>query len=215
MNSKQVSIVDYGVGNLYSVQRALEHNGAIVSLVKTSEEIEASSCLVLPGVGAFADGMNALRDLGVIESLHNFATSGRPILGICLGMQLLGSFSEEFGLHSGLNLIPGTVIKIPCMSTSGLKLKVPYVNWSSIKLENKHDNLNNCLTGLDNSYVYFVHSFHFIPEKETDLLATYLYGNQKITAAIKHQNITGLQFHPEKSGEVGLQILKNFLETLP
>ena len=211
MNTKQVSIVDYGVGNLYSVQRALEHNGAKVSIVSTPQEIEASTRLILPGVGAFADGMNGLRDLGLIESLHSFASSGRPMLGICLGMQLLGSISEEFGLFGGLDLIPGAVKKISSMSTNGKNLKVPYVNWSSIHLENEQSHVNNCLGGLDNSYVYFVHSFHFIPEEPTDLLATYLYGDQKITAAICHQNITGLQFHPEKSGEIGLKILKNFL----
>lgn len=215
MSEAAVTVVDYGLGNLYSVQRALEVCG--VGSIKTSsnpEDIVTAERVILPGVGAFADGMEGLRERNLDNAVKTFVKTGRPLLGICLGMQLFASESAEFGKHRGLDLIPGRVVPIPTQSASGERIKSPYIGWSSLaypSLANERAGLLSQLATSDS--VYLVHSFHFVPEVETDLLATYCYGGYDVTAAVRHDNITGLQFHPEKSGRVGLSILSNFLRS--
>lgn len=209
--NKTVTIIDYGVGNLLSVQRALEHCGATTVLAQAPEDIAVAQRLVLPGVGAFADGMAGLRDRGLIAPIQVYAQSGRPLLGICLGMQMLATGSEEFGSHPGLGIIPGLVKEIPKLSTTGGKLKVPFIGWAPIQSASAETIEHSCLQGLSGRAAYLVHSFHVVPSDPQHLLATYSFGGHSITAAIRKENVTGLQFHPEKSSHMGLTIMKNFL----
>lgn len=210
---KRIVIVDYGVGNVYSVRRALEVSGA-EEVVVSSDPLTISQAdgLVLPGVGAFADGMRGLNDRGLVESILAYSHSGRPLLGICLGMQMLASVSEEFGCHSGLDLIPGDVVCIPNRSLDDQALKVPFIGWSAITASRDNAYQGSVLQAHSASAsVYLVHSFHVRPSNPEHLLATYCLGGHSITAAIRCRNVTGLQFHPERSGQVGLQIMGQFV----
>jgi glutamine amidotransferase len=206
-------VVDYGVGNLYSVRRALEFCGARRVVVSSNPaDIAAADRLILPGVGAFSDGMQGLRERDLIDPIVNYARDGGPLLGICLGMQMFATESEEFGLHAGLGLIPGRVVSIPNQLADGRRLKVPFIGWAGLRPGPRTRFENSCLKNIEeSSHVYLVHSFHVVPEYTEHLLATYDYGNFEITAAIKLGNITGLQFHPEKSGPTGLQVIANFI----
>lgn len=208
----RVVIVDYGVGNLYSVQRAVEVSGNSEVLISgEADEIASADKIILPGVGAFKDGINELQDRGLIEVLSLVAEAGKPILGICLGMQLMATSSEEFGMHKGLNLIPGNVVKIPNKSTDGKRLKVPYVGWAPLNVGGKQRVTDTCIDRIGREAVYLVHSFQFVPENLDHQLATYNYGGHHITAAVQYRNITGLQFHPEKSGHIGIKIMRDFV----
>jgi glutamine amidotransferase len=213
MNPNAVTIVDYGVGNLFSVRRAVETCGATEAVVSgRAEDIARAERLILPGVGAFRDGMRGLHERGLIEPIADYARSGRPLLGICLGMQMLADESEEFGRHEGLGLVPGKVVAIPRTGTDGARLKVPFIGWVPLALPDREAIAASPLRGLAASEaVYLVHSFHFVPDRRADLLATYEFGGHPITAAVRHGNIIGFQFHPEKSGRVGLAIMKSFL----
>lgn len=211
--SKNITIVDYGIGNLYSVMRALEVSGSeTIHISDQARDLAEAEKIILPGVGAFEDGMKGLQERGLIEPLITAALSGKPILGICLGMQLLVSSSEEFGLHQGLSLIPGVVKAMPKKNTAGENLKVPFIGWSPLSLNHDVSIRESCLANAEGKAVYLVHSFQVIPENPTHLLASYNFGGQQITAAIRNGNITGVQFHPEKSGVVGLEIIKNFID---
>jgi glutamine amidotransferase len=214
MSNGKLTIVDYGVGNLYSVQRAFEVCGASDICVSSDPaEVLAADRVVLPGVGAFADGMQGLRAHGLDRALQEFARSGRPLLGICLGMQLLATSSEEFGEHQGLDLIPGHVSAIPKHNAEGVARKIPYVGWSPLERPAHAAWQDSVLASIGKEQsIYLVHSFHFTPQNQGDLLATYHYSGLDIAAAVAKANITGLQFHPEKSGAVGLSILTNFLQ---
>jgi len=208
-----VTIVDYGSGNLLSVQRALEHCGATAILSDDPAVIASAERLVLPGVGAFAEGMQGLRDRGLVDPIQRFATSGRPLLGICLGMQMLATTSSEFGNHEGLNLIEGNVVPIFSQSTTGQPLKIPNIAWCELKPTSQGELAGSPLDGLpDDAAVYLVHSFHVVPRQSAHLLATYDHGGQLVTAAIRSRQVVGCQFHPEKSGKIGLQILNSFLK---
>jgi len=205
---KQVTLVDYGLGNLFSVAQALKFCGAEVSLASTPEGVKAADFLVLPGVGAFGAGMDALREKGLDQAVCEAARSGKPLLGICLGMQLMFAKGHEFGEHSGLGLVPGKVVPIP---TKG---KVPHVGWDDLlPTQNGAKWAGSPLEGLQKGMaVYFVHSFHGVPDRPQDCLAVCQYDGQPLTAVIRHDQILGCQFHPEKSGKVGLSILKRWLE---
>ena len=211
--TKRVVVVDYGVGNLYSVQRALEVSGAEEILLSSDpKDISQAEGLVLPGVGAFADGMRGLRERGLLEPIKAYAQSGRPLLGICLGMQMLATASEEFGRHEGLGLIPGEVVAIPDRSVDDQPLKVPFIGWATISPGQARANEGSLLQAhTARAAVYLVHSFQVLPTDPEHLLATYGFGGRRITAAIRSKNITGLQFHPEKSGGVGLEIMRRFV----
>jgi glutamine amidotransferase len=207
-----VTIVDYGVGNLFSVRKALEKCGANVVLSADPDVLLKSDRLVLPGVGAFGGAISELKRLGLIETIHNFAASRKPLLGICLGMQFLFDESEEFGLHAGLGLIPGRVIPIPRTSSNGDKLKIPHIGWVSLNPSiSKNSWEGTVLSNIKpDDCVYFVHSFMAEPKNLSDELANCLYGGHSIAAVVKYKNIIGCQFHPEKSGKVGLSILQAF-----
>lgn len=212
MSKVGVTVADYGIGNLFSVKRALDHCGANVRMSSERADIVAADRLLLPGVGAFADGMKGLRDRGLIEPLLQFAATGRPMLGICLGMQMLATASEEFGEHQGLGLVPGRVRQVSTKAVNGELLKIPHIGWSEISPASggtwKETMLEDTAAGTP---VYLVHSFHLIPDDPTHLLADCGYGGHRVTAAVRSGGILGAQFHPEKSGKEGLKMLTAFL----
>lgn len=210
--SKTVTIIDYGVGNLLSVSRAFEHCGATVTLAHDASAIEQAERLVLPGVGAFADGMQGLRDRGLIEPIRRYAASGRPLMGICLGMQMLASASEEFGEHEGLNLIPGRVRAISRVASDGSPLKTPHIGWSVLQRPDTADWRDTILNDTaPQSSVYLVHSYAVELDDPADLLSYCVHGGHRISAAIRRGAVYGCQFHPEKSGPVGLSIVSQFV----
>jgi len=212
--TRRVVIVDYGLGNIFSVRKALEHCGATVDLSEDPHVIMRAERLVLPGVGAFRDGMSGLRDRNLVEPICRFAQSGRPLLGICLGMQMLMTVSEEFGTHQGLDIIPGRVLAIPKTTAAGKPHRIPHIGWNSLRLPHESRSWSGTiLEGTEvNAAVYLVHSFTAWPDNEAHRLADCAYGGRRISAAVQLGNVYGCQFHPEKSAQVGLSILRRFLE---
>jgi glutamine amidotransferase len=208
-----VTVIDYGIGNIFSVTRALEHCGATVVLSGKAEDILAAPRLVLPGVGAFANGMQGLRSRGLVEPVRQYAASGRPLLGICLGMQMLFSRSLEFGEHEGLGLIPGTIAPIVAKGPDGGTLKVPHIGWTPLERPPGCASWDGTLLDgvREGENCYFVHSFTAVPERESSRLADASYGDCRISAAVREGNVWGCQFHPEKSGETGLRMVANFV----
>lgn len=213
MSTPEVTVIDYGVGNMLSVQRGLEHCGAKVNFTADPGKILASKRVVLPGVGAFANAMQALESLGLVAVIRELAQRKTPLLGICLGMQLLFEESEEFGFTKGLGLIPGRVIPVPTHALNGETQKIPHIGWSSLQYSNikkkwggsvLHDNQPG-------SAAYFVHSFMAIPHLGEHRLADCIYGGHRVSAVIACNQISGCQFHPEKSGEVGIKVLRRFI----
>lgn len=208
-----VTIIDYGLGNLLSVYSAFEHLGATVEISSKPHRIKCATRVVLPGVGAFSSGMNGIRQCGFENILREIALKNTPLLGICLGMQLLFEESEEFGTTKGIGLIPGRIIPVPSLGPSGEILKIPHIGWNSLVPSLEIDDWTNTHLHHINSgeEVYFVHSFMANPKIPKHRLADSLYCGVRICAAIHSRNIFGCQFHPEKSGKVGLRILRQFL----
>ena len=208
----RVTIVDYGVGNLFSVRGALEYCDAQPQFSSSPQAIENADRLLLPGVGAFADSMADMRDCNLVEPVLRFAETGRPLLGICLGMQMLMEESEEFGLHEGLGLVKGRVVPIPPNGADGKPHRIPHVGWSELYPSHPGGWDGTLLKDLCvGDSVYFVHSFMAVPERPHDRVGDCDYHGQKICAVVHRDNVFGCQFHPEKSGEVGIQILRNFI----
>ena len=206
--SVRVTVIDYGAGNLHSVGKALREAGAEVCVTDNPGEVRQADRLVLPGVGAFADGMKGLRDRGLVDTLREYFGTERPFLGICLGMQMLLQRSEEFGDHEGLGFIPGRVVGIPFHPG----FKVPHVGWSRIAPPLNRSWAGTILSETPpGTRVYFVHSYSAVPEVESDRLADTLYGGYRISAAIQRGSVIGCQFHPEKSGALGLTMVRRFL----
>lgn len=194
-----VGIIHYKMGNITSVQNALEYLKIPVKVVRRAEELDEVSHLILPGVGAFPEGMRNLEELGFVEAItKNVIERKKPILGICLGMQLMATVGFEGEKTSGLNLMEGEVVRLPEMG-----LRIPHVGWNNIWMKKK----NAVLT--DDADFYFVHSFHFRPENQETIMATSEYG-VVFAAAVNRDNIYGVQFHPEKSQQAGLNVLRNF-----
>lgn len=212
MSTPEVVVIDYGVGNLLSVQRGFEHCGAKVVLTADPEKILAAKRVVLPGVGAFANAMAALNNLGLVEVIRELSDRQTPLLGICLGMQLLLEESDEFGVTEGLGLIPGRVIAVPNLTLSSGVQKIPHIGWSALQPSNKDIDWQHNLLKDNNpgDAAYFVHGFMADPKNESHRIADCIYGGHKISAMIGRDYIVGCQFHPEKSGEVGLKILRRF-----
>jgi glutamine amidotransferase len=212
MTSPQVTIVDYGLGNLLSVRRGFEYCGAKVSIASDPRVILKSSHLVLPGVGAFPNAMSLLRKHNLIDAVREFGQSGKPLLAICLGMQLLMDESDEFTTTTGLGLISGRVIPVPSTDNSGKKVKVPHIGWSPILPAHRGKGWDGTVLA-DNSpgdSVYFVHSFMVALANRNEELAYANYGENRVSAVISKEQIIGCQFHPEKSGELGLKIMQRF-----
>lgn len=201
-----IAIIDYGVGNLFSAEKAFAALGADVRVTSDESTIRQADKIVLPGVGAFGDCMKNLKESGLIPVLKESVAAGKPLLGICVGLQVLFDGSEESPGAKGLGLIHGMVRKIQAPG-----LKVPHMGWNSIKVREPREK-TDLFRGLsDKPYVYFVHSYHAVPEDKSVITATTEYG-EPLTAAVAYGNIQATQFHPEKSGDVGLAILKNFVE---
>ncbi|MBA3813624.1 MAG: imidazole glycerol phosphate synthase subunit HisH [Alphaproteobacteria bacterium] len=210
----KVGVVDYGAGNLLNVVNALKYCGAHVYIITNPEQVIHADKIILPGVGAFQDGMNVLREKNLIEPIIDYIATERPYLGICLGMQFLFEASHEFGVTAGLDVIKGEVIAIPSTTSTGTIRRVPHVGWASIESANDKEN-NNCrilngITGEDS--FYFVHSFMCVPKNSSVISSITEYMGLPIVASISYKNVYGTQFHPEKSGESGLKVLKNFLQ---
>jgi imidazole glycerol-phosphate synthase subunit HisH len=200
---KRIALVDYGIGNLRSVEKALQAAGGEVVLTEDPSEIMKADKVVLPGVGAFGDGIAGLHQRGLVELMVQLERRGTPLLGICLGMQLLFQASDEMGEHAGLGLLPGRVKRF---STPGLK--IPHTGWNQLAITD-----SPLFAGLQvNSYAYFNHSYYCVPEQHSAVLATTEYG-LKYASVVGRGSVYGVQFHPEKSQAVGLQILRNFVES--
>ncbi len=200
-----IAIVDYGVGNLFSLQSSFQKVGAETTLAKDRRTIENADKLILPGVGAFADAAKKLEESGLGEVVREQVKKGKLVMGVCLGMQLLFEKSYEYGEHDGLGFLKGEVVPMRGYIDEGLK--IPQIGWNSLHLEKPSFLFKYCKEG---DYVYFVHSYH-ATGCEDSLLATTEYG-KRLTAAVGKDNVLGCQFHPEKSGEVGLKILRAFCE---
>lgn len=197
-----IAIVDYGMGNLRSVQKAFEHIGAKAAIVHRPEEIDQADRVVLPGVGAFGDAMGNLKAAGLIDPIVKAIAEGRPFLGICLGLQLMFAESEEMGQHRGLDILPGKVRRFP----NGQR--VPQIGWNEVRIQRE----TALLDGVpDGSYFYFVHSFFVASDRADDVIGTTEYGIDYASIA-GCDRAFGVQFHPEKSQDAGLKILKNFAE---
>jgi glutamine amidotransferase len=199
-----IVLIDAGTGNLRSVQKALEAVGANVLRTNDPQKVMSAQRVVLPGVGAFGNFMSGLRTQGFRDTLHKVAKRGIPLLGICVGMQALFEVGEEMGDHEGLGLLKGTVVKF----ADSLSVKIPHTGWNQVQVR-KEASLFNQMH--DAAYVYFNHSYYCQPDDPSDVIATCDYGI-KYACAVRRENIFGVQFHPEKSQAVGLQILKNFME---
>lgn len=207
-----VVIVDYGLGNLKSIHRGLDKVGAKVTLSSDLEVIAKADRLVLPGVGAFEAGMAGLQKSDLVDVIQSFVKTGNTLLGICLGMQMLLEQSEEHGKHEGLGLIPGVVKKIPESTEGKFARKIPHIGWTKLHPSENKDWRGSCLEDVEvGEYFYFVHSFMAVPAIKEHILAQCEDEGLLVTAAVKKDNVIGLQFHPEKSGEAGLKILKSFV----
>ena len=201
-----VAIVDYGVGNLFSLKSSLKSIGVETIVTGNKEDIEKADKIILPGVGAFGDAAQKLRKTGLDEVVISEAQKGKKILGICLGMQLLLEKSYEYGEHKGLGLISGEIR--PIQSVIPADLKIPHIGWNALQFKKQSDLFKYIKDG---DFVYFVHSFYGA-DCEENVIAVSEYGAE-LTAAVQNKNVYGCQFHPEKSGEVGLKILRAFCET--
>ncbi len=210
---KKVTIIDYGMGNLLSICRAMENLETSVSLSSSSKDLVNADYVILPGVGAFPSGMDELKERGFIDAISEFVLRERPFLGICLGMQMLFTSSEELKYSNGLNLIDGRVIKLPKRNVNHTLNKIPHVGWAQLFHENEskwdksvlHDQKQRV-------YVYFVHSFFPSKINETHILAYSKFGDMKFGSVVQKDNIIGMQYHPEKSGEQGIKMLKHLLD---
>lgn len=195
-----IAIIDYGMGNLHSVSKAVERLGYDAAVTSDPGEIMAADGAILPGVGAFGDAMANLRETGLADTVKAYAASGKPLLGICLGMQLLFTESEEHGAHRGLDLLPGRVVRFQG------DYKVPHMGWNELAFKQR----SPLFDGVEPGHVYFVHSYRALPERESDLLAVTDY-HQPVTAIVGRGSLFGMQFHPEKSGELGMALLQRFV----
>ena len=199
-----IAIIDYGAGNIQSVYKALEYIGCDAFITNDKNKILKADGAVLPGVGSFGDTMDTMNSYGIKDAVIDFINSKKPFLGICLGLQLLFPYSEESPNAKGLGVFDGTIKKIP----SGDGLKIPHIGWNSLEIKKE----NGLFKGIDkNSYVYFVHSY-FLDAKDKKIVSAQTEYGVKIDAAIEKDNVFATQFHPEKSGETGLKILKNFAD---
>tara|TARA_B100000787_G_scaffold118848_1_gene88946 strand:+ start:626 stop:1267 length:642 start_codon:yes stop_codon:yes gene_type:complete len=204
---KLITIIDYGINNIRSVVQALQYIGVEIKIANKPSELENSKHIIIPGVGAFPVGMKKLKNLGLDEMILTKAKQKSNILGICLGMQMLFTKGYEYGECNGLNLIPGEVLQIPKKINNEKKL--PVIGWrkTTSSLLFKENILEK---KLNKKYFYYLHSYQAIPEKKNNIIAYYERGGSRINAAVAHDNIWGVQFHPEKSGDAGLEFLKGF-----
>lgn len=210
MKKAKITIVDYGVGNLHSVVNAFKHLGENPRISEEAEEILTSDAIVLPGVGSFQAGIEGLKIRKLDKAIKDFAKTNKPILGICLGAQLLMSKGYEFGTFDGLDIIPGQVEMF-----KKIKDKIPHIGWNEVIMPKKSSWNKTILSSVkQHSDLYFVHSYLLKPNNKKNILSLTKYGGLEFCSAIYKDNIYGCQFHPEKSGEVGLKIIKNFINLI-
>ena len=206
---KKVAIIDFKVGNIFSVVQACKEIGLAVEVTSNYDSILSSDGVILPGVGAFGDAMQSLKDQNLVETIKDFINSGKPFMGICLGFQLLFSLSEEFGRNEGLDIIKGSVIKL-----NNIQDKVPQIGWNKIFKKNNDWENTPLINTINGEYMYFVHSYYVKPDDD-DIILTYTnYSGFKYCSSINKENIFATQFHPEKSGKKGLEIYKNWSKQL-
>lgn len=214
-------VVDYGMGNLFSIQHALRHVGAEAEISSDPRVITGAERLILPGVGAFEQAMQELRNRQLIGAIKDFVQTGRPLLGICLGMQLLFTDSFEFGHFEGLNLIRGKVVRFKEADAASPPFKIPQIGWNRIETPLRAEGRpgtadfwrSTVLDGItEEDYFYFVHSYICFPDDPAEIVAETEYGLDRFCSAVGRKNVWGCQFHPEKSGEKGLQIYRNFIQ---
>lgn len=198
-----IIIVDYGAGNIRNVMKAIEYTGLNAKVSQDPADIASADGLVVPGVGAFASAMDKLRERNLVEPIKEFSNSGKPLLGVCLGMQLLFDSSTEFGETTGLGLIPGQVVELPKQE----HYKVPQMGWN----QNKVSQINQITRTMNDKYTYFVHSYYAVTDSKY-IAATVNYGQVDVPSVVVNKNVIGAQFHPEKSGQDGLEIWQNFKE---
>jgi len=216
-SSPRVAIVDYGMGNLYSVQRACEHVGLESSITTSPDDVRAMDGVILPGVGSMPDAMRVLETTGLADAIREVVERGTPFLGVCLGLQLLMTDGSEFGAHSGLGIIPGRVERLAGHDEQGAPLKVPHIGWNAVNRVAGRENswADTPLDGVpDRTLMYFVHSYRVIPADPAVSIATTQYGDIEFCSAIAHDRIFACQFHPERSGPDGLGLYARFAATL-
>lgn len=201
-----IGIVDYGMGNLFSVSKALERLGVNYFISDQVTELEKADGIILPGVGSFNDAMKLLTDKGLDVFLKSYTSKGGYLLGICLGMQLLFEESDENGYSKGLSLLPGKIVRFTGTSSVGEKYKVPHMGWNKLSFHSKHPILINC----DEDHVYFVHSYYLQSDEDVNIATADYY--QTVPAIVGKENVIGMQFHPEKSSELGMHLLRNYLQ---
>ncbi len=218
MNKKSVAIIDYGMGNMFSVMRACEHVGLNPVLTSDKKVILEAEGAILPGVGAFGDAMENLKKTDLVAPIKDFISAGKPFMGICLGLQLLLSESEEFGTNKGLDIIKGRVIKFPTIDKHNERKKVPQVGWNRIyrpAAANGEHWKNSPLEEIKNEeFMYFVHSFYCAPEQAEVVLSLTDYEGTEYCSSVLVKNVFACQFHPEKSADEGLKIYKKWAQTL-
>lgn len=214
MMSNKITLLDYGMCNLLNVARAFEHCGAEVTITEDASAALTAEKLVVPGVGAFHDGILEVEARGFGDAIKRFVETGRPFLGICVGMQMLFDASEEFGDHPGLGVLGGRVMAIPKLTADGVTQRIPHIGWNHLAApETGRSWRGSLLEAFEGRHpaVYFVHSFAAVPSDPAVRLADTLYGGHRICAAVQRDNIMATQFHPERSGEIGLDILRGFM----
>lgn len=223
LETVNIAIVDYGLGNLFSVKHACSYVGMETIITSNRQEIMQADVVILPGVGAFGDAMQTLIRLDLVSPLKDIANSGKYLIGICLGMQLMMTESYEFGHHKGLGIIEGSVIRFKKPKGSFGKLKVPHIGWNSIYKPNRWigNSINdNCWEDTpvagsnDGEFMYFIHSFYAVPEKNEMILSISKYGDIEFCSSLKYKNVFAFQFHPERSGPSGLLIYHNIAKLI-
>lgn len=211
---KKVSIIDYGLGNLFSVKQACETVGLDALITASPEDILTSDMLILPGVGAYGIAMENLEKAQLIPSLKAFVATGKPFVGVCLGMQLMLTESVEFGKYKGLNLIPGKTKKFEAKSIDKESFAVPQIQWNQLK-KSKNVDKNHFFNFLnDGDYMYFVHSYYCVPKIKSTVVTTTSYAGEEYPSIIQYKNCIGIQFHPEKSGLNGINIYEKLKQLI-
>ena len=214
-NSKTIVIIDYDAGNLFSVQHACRHVGLEPEISSDKTKILNAAGVILPGVGAYGAAMENLKRLGLVDVIKDYIATGSPFMGICLGMQLLFSESEEFGLHQGLDIIPGKVLRFPRQNKKGELIRVPQIGWNEISPNDQKVWEKSYLKNIkSDEYMYFVHSYYCLPENKKDILSYTDYEGFKYCSSVLRGNIFASQFHPEKSGKEGIKIYQEFAKSV-
>jgi imidazole glycerol-phosphate synthase subunit HisH len=210
----KVAIIDYDMGNIFSVRHVCSHVGLDCIVTSDSHELSIADAAILPGVGAFGEAMENLKRLGLISTIKDFIAAGKPFLGVCLGLQLLFTTSEEFGIHEGLNIIPGTILKFKHEDAEGNKVKIPHMGWNRIfkpAREGPNPWDASPLRGIrEGAYMYFVHSYYVVPDSHDVVASITDYAGIRYCSGILYKNVFATQYHPEKSAREGIKIYENW-----